>query len=298
MLNKFFQECLALSLTAAKKAGEEILAVYQGDFDVVYKADKSPLTVADERAHVTIKNHLSADPLKQIPILSEEGKHTDYDQRKEWEYFWLIDPLDGTKEFIKQRGEFTVNIALIHKNRPVLGVVFVPARDFLYFAADGFGAYKLESSEIIDQAVNDKSGQGDSSFLLDGIVDAAKRLPLDHPEDKSVNKLLIVGSRSHPTKELEDFVLTLKEKHGDVQFIPAGSALKFGLIAEGSAHIYPRLGPTMEWDTGAGQCVVEQMGGAVLRFKEKKPLEYNKKNLRNPDFICTGAKNSASLLNF
>ena len=275
MLSSFLQESLTISLLSAARAGEAILAVYQGNIDVTYKDDKTPLTVADERAHAIIENHLSTEGLKQIPVLSEEGKHTPYDERKMWEYFWLVDPLDGTKEFIKRRGEFTVNIALIHKNRPILGVVFVPASGYLYFAAEGLGAYKLESA-------------GMDSAELDRVLDLAKRLPLDQSGKKPGSKLRIVGSRSHATKGLEDFVQRVKEKYGDVEFIPAGSALKFGLIAEGSADIYPRFGPTMEWDTAAGQCVVEQSGGAVLRMNEKKPLAYNKKDLHNPDFTCIG----------
>lgn len=288
MLNTFLQECLTLSLPAAKKAGEAILDVYQGNIDVSYKEDKSPLTIADERAHTIIMNHLSVQTMKQIPILSEEGKHTPYETRKKWKHFWLVDPLDGTKEFIKRRGEFTVNIALIHENRPVLGVVFVPAKGFLYFAAAGLGSYKLENAEIVGQLLSDKEGPRKGSTPLEGIVDLAKRLPLDQPGNRSVSKLMVVGSRSHATKGLADFVQTLKRNCGEVEFIPAGSALKFGLIAEGSAHIYPRLGPTMEWDTAAGQCVVEQSGGAVLRPNKKTPLDYNKKDLHNPNFVCIG----------
>lgn len=271
ILSPFLEQCLTISLLAATKAGEAILAVYQGDIDASYKDDKTPLTLADERAHAIIENHL----LGEIPILSEEGRHAPYNERKGWEYFWLVDPLDGTKEFIKKRGEFTVNIALIHKNRPVLGVVFVPAGGSLYFAAEGIGAYKLKSAEI-------------DSADLDRILDVAKKLPLDQPGNRSGSKLRIVGSRSHATKGLEAFVQRVKEKYGDVEFVQAGSALKFGLIAEGSADIYPRFGPTMEWDTAAGQCVVEQSGGAVLRLNEKTPLDYNKRDLHNPNFICIG----------
>jgi 3'(2'), 5'-bisphosphate nucleotidase len=288
MFSRFLQECLTVSLSAAKKAGEAILDVYQGDIDVSHKEDKTPLTIADERAHSIIVNQLSVHHPKQIPVLSEEGKHAPYDTRKRWKYFWLVDPLDGTKEFIKRRGEFTVNIALIHENRSVLGVVFVPARGFLYFAAEGLGSYKLENAEMVGQFFGDKRRPRKGSTLLDAIVDLGKRLPLDQPSDRPVSKLRVVGSRSHATKDLADFVQTLKQKFEKVEFIPAGSALKFGLIAEGSAHMYPRLGPTMEWDTAAGQCVVEQSGGAVLSANGKTPLYYNKKDLRNPDFICIG----------
>lgn len=294
MLSKFLRECLAISLLAAKKAGDAILTVYQGDIDVAYKDDKTPLTLADERAHAIIEDHLSIEALKQVPVISEEGKHTPYDKRKDWEYFWLVDPLDGTKEFIKRNGEFTVNIALIHKDRPVLGVVCVPATGFLYFAAEGLGSYKLESVEIVGQSFRDKEESIMSGAPLDNIVDHAKRLPLYQPGNKSESKLTIVGSRSHASKGLSDFVQTVKEEFGETKFIPVGSALKFAFIAEWSADIYPRLGPTMEWDTAAGQCVVEQSGGVVLRLNEKTPLDYNKKDLRNPDFICI-AKHSRDL---
>ena len=288
MLTTFFQECLTLSLVAAKKAGEAILAVYKGDIDVAYKDDKTPLTLADERAHTIIGNHLSARPLKQIPVLSEEGKHPPYDRRKGWQYFWLVDPLDGTKEFIERRGEFTVNIALIHKDRPVLGVVFVPAEGFLYFAAEGLGAYKMRNADISGQFLSEDGRSRKDSAALNSIVDFAKKLPLDQPGNRPGGKLRVVGSRSHGTKGLADFVQTLRQEYGGLQFIPAGSALKFGLIAEGSADIYPRLSPTMEWDTAAGQCVVEQSGGAVICPNEKTPLGYNKRELCNPDFICAG----------
>ena len=287
-MDTFLQECLARSLLAAQRAGEVILAVYQGDIEVAYKDDKTPLTIADKRAHAIIVNHLSEYCSKQLPILSEEGGHAPYDKRKKWGYFWLVDPLDGTKEFIKRKGEFTVNIALIHKRRPVMGVVFVPARGCFYFGAEGLGSYKLEVEEIPGHFF-DKEGSSEKDNLpVDTIVDYAKRLPLHRPGDTSESKLTVVGSRSHATKGLSDFVQRVKQKYEEVEFIPAGSALKFGLIAEGSVHIYPRLSPTMEWDTAAGQCVVEQSGGAVLRVSDSMPLEYNKRVLSNPNFFCLG----------
>ena len=289
MLNPFLQERLILSLLAAKKAGEAILAVYEGDIHVTYKEDRSPLTLADERAHRVIGKRLSMEVLKQIPVLSEEGRHIPYEERKGWEYFWVVDPLDGTKEFIKRRGEFTVNIALMDKYSPVVGVIFVPARGFLYFAAKGIGAYKLENADMLEPffAENGAPRRSDAA-PLENIIDSAKRLPLDQFDNKSRDKLTVVGSRSHATKSLADFIQRVKNRYGEAEFIPAGSALKFGLVAEGGAHIYPRFGPTMEWDTAAGQCVVEQSGGVVLRLSDKMPLGYNKEDLRNPDFVCIG----------
>jgi len=293
-LNNFFQECLLHALIAAKKAGEAILSVYQGQIDVTYKDDKTPLTLADERAHSIVLNHLSIESLKEIHLLSEEGRHTPYDERKDWEYFWLVDPLDGTKEFIHRRGEFTVNIALINKNRPVLGVVLVPASGSLYFAAEGLGSYKIENAEVVSQSLNDYENSSGENSPIDPIVNLAERLPLDHAPDRSERKITVVGSRSHASNALTSFVQTAEQKYGDVEFVPAGSALKFGLVAEGTAHVYPRLGPTMEWDTAAGQCVVEQSGGAVIDLTYGTPLNYNKQELRNPHFICTG-KHSRNL---
>jgi 3'(2'), 5'-bisphosphate nucleotidase len=287
MLSTFLSECLTVSLLAAKKAGDAILSVYQGHIDVAYKKDETPLTIADERAHSIILNDLSTQAFGQIPVLSEEGKPIAYDERKTWECFWLVDPLDGTKEFIKRRGEFTVNIAFINKNRPVLGVLFVPDRALLYFAAEGLGSYKLESAEIIEEFLSEEGGICKGNVPIGQLIGSAKKLPLDQPTNRRGKTLTIVGSRSHASNTLTGFVETARKKYGDVEYIPAGSALKFGLIAEGSAHIYPRLSPTMEWDTAAGQCVVEQSGGAVLCLGQETPLDYNKKDLRNPDFVCT-----------
>lgn len=287
-LDSFLNECLSVSLMAAKRAGEAILAVYEDDIDVRYKEDESPLTKADERSHRIISSLLSSEKFKQIPVLSEEGRHISYAGRKEWKRFWLVDPLDGTKEFIQRRGEFTVNIALVYNRRPVMGVVFVPARDLLYFAADGLGAYKLEGTEEIDRLFEDKDATGKGTISLADAVNSARRLPLDRPGQAPASRLTMVGSRSHATEASSAFVRTASKKYNEVEMTPAGSALKFGLVAEGSAHLYPRFGPTMEWDTGAGQCVVEQSGGAVIRLPEKTPLLYNKEDLRNPDFVCMG----------
>jgi 3'(2'), 5'-bisphosphate nucleotidase len=284
-LNNFFQKCLSRALIAAMKAGEAILSVYQDQIDVTYKDDKSPLTLADQRAHAIVVDLLSTESLKGIHLLSEEGKHTSYEERKGWDYFWLVDPLDGTKEFIHRRGEFTVNIALIKRNKPVLGVVLVPARGSLYFAAEGLGSYKLENADVVSRFIDDSEASGEKNSPIDHIVNVAKKLPLDHPSDR---KITVVGSRSHASNALTSFVQTAEQKYGSVEFIPAGSALKFGLVAEGTAHVYPRLGPTMEWDTAAGQCVVEQSGGAVIDLTSKTPLAYNKQELLNPHFMCTG----------
>ncbi len=242
-------------LTAlAKKAGEAILDVYTSEFAVEQKEDNSPLTLADRTSHEIISEYLMKR--HPFPVLSEEGKDIPYGERRQWEYFWLVDPLDGTKEFIKRNGEFTVNIALIHGGRPVTGVIYVPVSDVIYYAVDGEGAYKVE----------------------DGI---SARLPLPAQKDG----VTVVGSRSHGSKEFDDLVRGLRKKYGTLHFLSAGSSLKFCLVAEGKADIYPRLGPTMEWDTAAGQVIVEEAGGKVVDFGNKQPLRYNKESLLNGHFV-------------
>lgn len=242
----------------AKKAGNEIMKIYQQDFDVDYKADNSPLTKADIHSNeVIIKNLENLHP--DIPILSEENKAIPYNIRKNWEYFWLIDPLDGTKEFVKKNGEFTVNIALIYKNMPVLGVIYAPVLNLLYYAQKDRGAFKQEKNK------------------------KPQRLPIYNQTNNDTLKVII--SKSHYNQETKEFVDNLKNQYEKIEFINIGSSLKFCLIAEGKADIYPRLAPTMEWDTAAGQIIVEQTGGKVIEYKNKKHLKYNKKNLHNPWFI-------------
>jgi 3'(2'), 5'-bisphosphate nucleotidase len=243
----------------AKKAGDEIMRIYQQDFDVDYKKDNSPLTKADIHSNeVIIKNLENLYP--DIPILSEENKEIPYEIRKNWEYFWLIDPLDGTKEFVKKNGEFTVNIALIYKNIPVLGAIYAPALNLLYYAQKEKGAYKQEKNK------------------------KPQRLPIYNHTDNGILKVIV--SKSHYNQETKEFVNNLKNQYKKtIEFIHIGSSLKLCLIAEGKADIYPRLAPTMEWDTAAGQVIVEQAGGKVIEFKNKKYLKYNKQNLLNPYFI-------------
>jgi 3'(2'), 5'-bisphosphate nucleotidase len=284
--------CLGRALLAAKAAGDAILVVYQGTIDVEYKDDRTPLTLADKQAHSVILNTLTPEGLSPIRVLSEEGSHTPYEERKGWEYFWLVDPLDGTKEFIKRRGEFSVNVALIHRGRPVVGVVAVPATDTLYFAAEGIGSYKLENTQALESAAAGAEPHQREAALLDGLIPLARALRCEDASLRTRDTLRVVGSRSHATEALHRFLERAKGSYGQVEFVAAGSALKFCLIAEGGADIYPRFGPTMEWDTGAGQCVVEQSGGAVLRLREGTPLEYNKEDLCNPHFVCLGERSS------
>ncbi|WP_406944923.1 3'(2'),5'-bisphosphate nucleotidase CysQ [Halobacillus sp. SY10] len=253
---------------AAVEAGKEIMKIYETDFEVEYKEDESPLTVADQRSHEIIKEALQKN-FPEIPILSEEGSHLSYEERKAWKEFWLVDPIDGTKEFIKKNGEFTVNIALIREGKPVFGVVYAPALDDLYVANEEQGAYKVKG------------------LLSSDDVQAYKtKLPLEKSSDKVAR---VIASRSHMSEETEAFINQLKETYDEVETISAGSSLKLCLVAEGKADYYPRYAPTMEWDTGAGQAIVELSGGKVDIANENSPLTYNKKNLRNPWFLARRA---------
>ena len=267
------------SIQAAIAAGNAINEVYRSDFEVAYKSDKSPLTIADQKSHEIIIGALKE---YDLPILSEEGKDTPYAQRKNWERFWIVDPLDGTKEFIKRNGEFTVNIALIENSRPVLGTIFIPDRNTLYFAGPNFGTYKLEDGPFGEFLENRADSKKEARTLLDQIARQSIRLPVKNPQRPA---LRIVGSRSHKNAELEAYVEKKRKEFGEVEFISAGSSLKICLVAEGKADIYPRLGPTMEWDTAAGQAIAESAGASVVDFDTRKPLVYNKEDLHNPWFI-------------
>ena len=272
-----YDKLILTTILAAKRAGEAILEVYNSDFAVEQKDDKSPLTLADKRSHEIIEKVLEQTITvnnSTVPILSEEGKEIPYDERIKWEYFWLVDPLDGTKEFIKRNGEFTVNIALIHKHKPILGIIYIPVKDVFYFAAANFGTYKLENSGILTD-----------NLSIEELIDKSQRLPL-HSNDKTT--LTVVGSRSHTSEEFTEFVKQLNQKHENVEFISSGSSLKLCLVAEGKADVYPRFGPTMEWDTAAGQAIVEQAKGTVMETESNEPLNYNKSNLLNPFFIVSG----------
>jgi 3'(2'), 5'-bisphosphate nucleotidase len=244
----------------AKDAGRAIMEIYKSDFEVEYKSDSSPLTMADKEAHTIIeKALLTLAP--EIPLLSEEGEHADFELRKSWEYFWCIDPIDGTKEFVKRNGEFTVNIALIHHNTPVLGVVYAPVLDEVYYAKKGEGAFK-------------------NGIKLPRIINRA-------PEDK----LTIVASKSHLSQENQDFIDNIAKTTKEIDQISKGSSLKLVMVAEGIADIYPRLAPTSEWDTAAAHAVVLESGKGVYQYQENYfetshlPVVYNKENLLNPWFV-------------
>jgi len=286
------KEHMLTALLASKEAGQAILDVYKQDFDVSYKEDRSPLTLADQRSHNIIVDHLTDPSVKNLPILSEEGKDIPFEQRSEWEYFWLIDPLDGTKEFIKRNGEFTVNIALIYQHRPILGVIYAPVNNVFYFASEGLGSFKLKNDNVFE-FLDGKTSEINRDSVLKEIIKHSDKLPCyDTPLDTHGSKLVIVGSRSHPSKEFEAFVETMRTRYEKVEVISSGSSLKLCLVAEGRADLYPRLGPTMEWDTAAGQAIVEQANGSVLNYETGEPLQYNKKNLLNSWFIVKTQRNS------
>ncbi len=265
------------ALRAAVLAGQAIMEVYQTDFEVDYKSDKSPLTLADRRAHDIITEHLLPS---EIPILSEEGRDIPYSERKTWETLWIVDPLDGTKEFIKKNDEFTVNIALIHGQVPVFGVIYVPVKDMLYFGSLTAGAYLLKNRPLLERF----SGPPGAADLppLEEVISRSRRLP---NSEHSRSPRVIVGSRSHLTPEVEAFVDMQKQHYDQVEFVAAGSSLKFCLVAEGRAAVYPRLGPTMEWDTAAGQAIAAAAGAKVYRHDTGDPLLYNRPDLLNPWFV-------------
>ncbi len=256
MLNQIDLEVI---VNIAEDAGTAIIDIYNRDFSIEYKDDKSPLTEADTRS-----NEIICEALKKaypaIPILSEENKEVPFEERKDWEYFWLVDPIDGTKEFIKKNGEFTVNIALIHKTVPVLGVVYAPVLEEMYKAKKDVGAFKN-----------------------------GRKLPIySNPNPKE--KLNVVASKSHLSEETQAFINILETQ--EIEQVSKGSSLKLCMVAEGTADIYPRLAPTMEWDTAAADAIVRESGKMSYQyfeqhseFNNEQALQYNKKDLHNPWFI-------------
>ena len=264
------------SLHTAFLAGKAIMAVYSKPFGIEYKEDNSPLTIADKKAHLIIANGLSDTG---IPLLSEEGADIHYDIRKSWTDFWLIDPLDGTKEFIKKNGDFTVNIALISDKQPVFGVVYAPVPCFIYWGSK-LGSYRLDVSKMKESDFKN----------YDQILKSAELLPCI----TRAEGFLVLGSRSHMNTETELFIAGLQNDHKALSFISRGSSLKFCTLAEGGADVYPRFGPTMEWDTAAGHAVALFAGCTVLQADSQLPLSYNKASLLNPFFIAY-KKNEATL---
>lgn len=246
-------------IATAREAGAAILDVYRTEFDVEHKDDSSPLTEADLRSHRIILARLG-ERYPDVPVLSEEsGDQAPYEVRSGWGLYFLVDPLDGTKEFVKRNGQFTVNIALMENGRPVAGVVYAPDLDWMYF------------------------GSRDGSFKAEG---GGQPVRLTPPAAAPNGKVVVVGSRSHSTPEMEAFIEQMKRDYDEVEFIAMGSSLKLCTVAEGKADIYPRLGPTMEWDTAAAHAVVTHSGRRVLAWGEEDlDLPYNKPNLLNGWFL-------------
>ena len=259
-----FKELLLKAINASIEGGDAIMQVYASDFSVEHKEDKSPLTLADKNCNEVIERHLKDT---EIPFLSEEGAKIPFVERENWEYSWLVDPLDGTKEFVKRNGEFTVNIALIHNGTPVMGVIYVPVKEELYFALEGLGAYKISRNSVIDN--------------LDQLIATSNKLPINYNR----NNYVIVGSRSHMSVETEQFFDRKKKEHGNVEVMAVGSSLKLCMVAEGKADAYPRYAPTMEWDTGAGHAIVKMAGFSVTQYNTEKEVVYNKEDLLNPWFL-------------
>ena len=251
------KETLDNLIEISSLAGSEILDVYNGNINVTLKDDLSPLTDADRKSNEVIVGKLN-DLYPQIPILSEEGKKIEYKDRQKWNVFWLIDPLDGTKEFIKRNGEFTVNIALIENGIPIAGVVYAPTTDTFWYGAKDLGSF-MKKNSLAPESISVR--------------------------DVNSEAVKIVSSRSHPSPKLQAY-LNKFENH---EIVNMGSSLKICLVADGSAHIYPRLGPTMEWDSGAGHAVLKYAGGFLTDTTTNEELVYNKENLLNPDFICYGS---------
>jgi len=254
------KQYLAAIEQTAVEAGEVIMDVYaRDDFNVSLKGDESPLTAADLASHHLIDEQLvrlSPD----LPILSEESDTVDWHTRRQWQTYWLVDPLDGTKEFIERNGEFTVNIALIDRGVPVLGVIYAPVQELLY---SGIHSPQLSRAEKVEQG---------------------QRQPLQVKPREAGQTWLMLGSRHHHSTAVDDYL----KDYQPFDLVPVGSSLKFGVLAEGRAHQYPRMGPTGEWDTAAGQAILEAAGGAVIDFHTRQPLRYNQKaSLLNPDFIAT-----------
>lgn len=256
---------LNIAITAALEAAKSILKIYHsGEFDIEIKGDNSPLTKADIASHEVIMSYLR---LTEIPVLSEEGIDIPYEERKKWSQLWIVDPIDGTKEFIKRNGEFTVNIALIENQKTVLGVIIVPTTGELFFSTKEIGAFKA--------FVNLKI------FEVNSIIFNAIKLPL-----KRDNKIYtIVASRSHMTAETESYVKEMCDLHGEVNLMSKGSSLKLCMVAEGQADCYPRFAPTMEWDTAAGQAICEHAGFKVIDLDTKKNMLYNREKLLNNFFL-------------
>ena len=254
------------AIKATIDGGKQIMDVYVNGFDIEYKDDNSPLTTADKRAHEAIMKKLKDTG---IPVLSEEGRAIPYEERSQWPLLWVVDPLDGTKEFIKRNGEFTVNIALVQDGTPVLGVIYVPVADTLYFGAEGCDSHRVA------EAADTVAGSS-----LEEMLRSSEKLP-----QQQQREFTMVGSRSHMSDETAAYFEGIRKEYPKAEVMSRGSSLKICMVAEGSADVYPRFAPTMEWDTAAGHAIAKYAGFEVVRPDDNLPLEYNKEDLLNPWFI-------------
>ena len=274
-----YKPLLNLAINASIIAGNEILKIYDTNFLVETKVDDTPVTAADKIASDSIIKNLAST---NIPVLSEEGELFDYSIRKNWKHIWIVDPLDGTKEFVKRNGEFTVNIALVENQQPVIGIIYCPVFKDLYFACKGLGSFKVDKHDvlaILNSGIN----------IVDGLISKAKTLPL-----KSLPlNYTVVASRSHLSKEIYAHIEKLKLQYPIIETINVGSSIKMCWVAEGKANEYPRYGTTMEWDTAAGQCIVEQAGGQLIDLQTNLPMLYNREHLKNQNFIAVASPMSS-----
>jgi 3'(2'), 5'-bisphosphate nucleotidase len=259
------KQLLNTAIIAALEAGKAILEIYHsGEFDLEIKGDNSPLTKADTTSHNVIMSYLETT---EIPVLSEEGRDISHQERKDWKQLWIVDPIDGTKEYIKRNGEFTVNIALIENQKTLIGVIFVPVTSELYFSSKEMGTFKV----AVDL----------ENYDLETLISNGNKLPLQRED----NIFTIVASRSHMSAETESYVQQMRDIHGEVKLISKGSSLKLCMVAEGVANCYPRFAPTMEWDTAAGQAICEHAGFEVIDLVTKNNMLYNRKVLLNNWFL-------------
>lgn len=265
-----YRDLLQMAVDAALRAGEDILRIYNNGFDVETKPDNTPVTTADKASSKMILNLLHASG---YPIISEEEPISDFSERQTWDYFWMVDPLDGTREFVKRNGEFTVNIALIRKDRPIIGVIYAPVTGDLYFAAENYGSFKNNKASLLPLT---------EATWFDDLLKRAQKLPLQ-PLPKNYT---LVASRSHLSREINMRMEQLKRLYETVDIINAGSSIKQCWVAEGRAHEYSRFGTTMEWDTAAGQCILEQSGAKITDLETNQAMRYNKENLENHYFIA------------
>lgn len=274
MINdKVRMHLLSSLFNAAVRAGASIMEIYKNrdDYDISLKDDKSPITFADRQAHKAIREYLGRT---RIPVLSEEGREMRYDERRNWELFWLVDPLDGTVEFIKGNNEFTVNIALMENNVCMCAVVYVPYLEKIYVAGRGEGAF-------VKAGVAPESN---SDYTYEQIITGWARLPFAEQGDRG--SLRVAVSRSHQTPDTAAHINRLRRQWPDLEVVEQGSSYKFCLLAEGRVDYYVRTTTTYEWDTAAGELILAEAGGRIHTLPDGEPLQYNKEDLRNPWFVC------------